>query len=490
MKVLDLRPDPKLLKTNFDGYKLSLETTPVLKLENISKPLKISQTSSEFSFLHSILFSLHNHLVSDPWLSNTAYYIDHSLTIYKVFYQSNSGKLNSSAVFKFKNNNQSPTKKKEGTFNAEIKFISEKYALISDGTGSLLIVDTGDRQKNDEWKKIDSINPLDDDDNGFILQDAKFTIENGEKTIHSLLLHIKQIDDKFYNIIDWITLQEDTNTKKWKSISNRRIKGKGTLYYLSFDIYCTSIVYSSNHEYKYVFDSVNEIVEEPTPSEVVPMQTDESVINFQWSQKKEEITINFNRIAEATKDMYNVKCLQSHIEIKCEEEFLIDSDLFAEIDIDLTTWSLENDYLQLNLVKRQPELIWPYLTPTGPKEISSGCKKTQLLSSHQPVADLNTQMEECDYGDDGRQNDEYFIGKNINFFFKFTLTLIFFIEQLDSTSHKAIHKVYLGSNHPLFSITLRPGFPKAIAIRSDVDCCLWLQHQIIPNEEWTLRHEG
>lgn len=52
------------------------------------------------------------------------------------------------------------------------------------------------------------------------------------------------------------------------------------------------------------------------------------------------------------------------------------------------------------------------------------------------------------------------------------------------------HKVFLSTNHPLFSITLRPGYPKAIAIRNDVDCCLWLQSQIQTDVDWSLKHEG
>lgn len=37
---------------------------------------------------------------------------------------------------------------------------------------------------------------------------------------------------------------------------------------------------------------------------------------------------------------------------------------------------------------------------------------------------------------------------------------------------------------------MRPGFPKALAIRNDVDCCLWLQNQIQPGDDWNLKHEG
>ena len=52
-----------------------------------------------------------------------------------------------------------------------------------------MILDTGDRQKSDEWKRIGpSLNPL--DGVGFIVQDAKLMINNGEKLIHCLLLHI------------------------------------------------------------------------------------------------------------------------------------------------------------------------------------------------------------------------------------------------------------------------------------------------------------
>lgn len=64
-----------------------------------------------------------------------------------------------------------------------------------------------------------------------------------------------------------------------------------------------------------------------------------------------------------------------------------------------------------------------------------------------------------------------------------------FLERLDATTHEGTHKVFLGMNHPLFATTLRPGFPRAIAIRNDVDCCLWLQ--MTPTDDtWELKHES
>lgn len=87
-KVIELRADSKLLKSNFDGYKLSLEPIPILRLENIPLPHKITPNlaAGEFSEKHSSLFQLQNLLIADPWLPNSAYYLDVSSTIQKVNY--------------------------------------------------------------------------------------------------------------------------------------------------------------------------------------------------------------------------------------------------------------------------------------------------------------------------------------------------------------------------------------------------------------------
>lgn len=138
----------------------------------------------------------------------------------------------------------------------------------------------------------------------------------------------------------------------------------------------------------------------------------EEIPRFEWSQKEEEITVNFQRIPEKSKDDYKIKCLQSHIEITCDDVILVNSDLFAEIDVDLTTWSVQNDFLQLNLIKKEETLIWPYLTPGGPAETIDGSKNdSNFLSSSQPVVDLNAQMEECDFGNVEDENNDYFLGE-------------------------------------------------------------------------------
>lgn len=279
---------------------------------------------------------------------------------------------------------------------------------MSNGLGSLIILDTGDRQKNDEWKSIQTLEPM--EGTGFIIQDAKLLFEKGEKFIHVLILHIEQIDGKFHNIVDWFTLKQAEGSKSWEHSARRSIQGNGSLYFLSFDPKCKSIVYSSNHQYKYTLDSVDEIVEEPTVVvQIESLQVDEIEDLFKWTQDGEDLTVSFKVPPETNKDSYRVKCEKSHIEVLCGDSTLMKSDLFAEIESDLTTWSLQAEFLQISLIKKQSELIWPYFTPGGPPMSQSNDNQPDLNSA--PVSDLNCQMEECDYGDEGQQDDDFFIGE-------------------------------------------------------------------------------
>lgn len=46
----------------------------------------------------------------------------------------------------------------------------------------------------------------------------------------------------------------------------------------------------------------------------------------------------------------------------------------------------------------------------------------------------------------------------------------------------------MSSNYPILTVSLRPGHPKAIGLRNEVDCCLWLQN--MTSDDWNLRHES
>ena len=402
MQLIELRPDTRLLKSNFDGYKLSLEPIPVLKQELSSKPDRVLRNdNSEYSFLHVSLFQLHNHLVSDPWLQNTTYFLDSNLTIQKVHYDTNNGKLK--PVYPvFRSGKIRRELGATGIYNCDFKFISEKYAIFSDGKGTLKLLDTGDRLKSVEWKNLFSFQPLDEnhEGGGFLILDAKFLIDNGEQQIHILLVHVHQIESKFFAILNWIVMKQNQETKEWSTFSRRTLKGKGNPCHVSFDPKCCGLVYSSNHPFDFTFDSINEVVKE---EEVLTVESQmDSVDNFTWCQDGEDITVSFKVIPGMEKENFVVNCQETCIEVTCEPEILVKSDIFSSIDTFLTTWTFENGSLQLNLIKKEAETFWPYLIPGGPEEFKEG----QL-----PVADLNAQMEECDFGNGQEGENDYFVRK-------------------------------------------------------------------------------
>uniref|UniRef100_A0A1B0GNI9 Protein-lysine N-methyltransferase n=1 Tax=Phlebotomus papatasi TaxID=29031 RepID=A0A1B0GNI9_PHLPP len=51
-KILELRPDRKLLKSNFDGYKLSLEPVAIIKEALQMMPDRVHPSEAQYSFLH------------------------------------------------------------------------------------------------------------------------------------------------------------------------------------------------------------------------------------------------------------------------------------------------------------------------------------------------------------------------------------------------------------------------------------------------------
>lgn len=471
--LIELRPDPKLIKSNFDGYKLSLEPIPIIKYECPVQPDRILQSESQYSFLHANIFFLQNHLVRDSWLPGSSYYIDENLEVQKIEYDEKNGRLKPiQCVYKVpKQRDREPN-----DYNLSFIFISEKYCLLSNGIGSMQLIETDDRRKNKEWKCSQNFHQLlenqweDNSGNfGFLIQDARFEIVANEKQIHCLLLHVQQNDKTAFEcVIDWLTLKLDT---VWKVATRRTLKGKNYPYYCSLGNKSKSIVLTSSANFEFIYDSEFPIViPENSPDENVKTE-----FLFEWSQTGEELILKFKEKDACLAD-YKINYNEKKLQVNYKDKILIDSELFGAIENDLTTWSIENKFLQVVLVKKTAELPWPSIFPdSGPNETFDINRLENMRNdeinngSAQPVSTLISQVEDCDIDSNRLEQD-------------------FFIERFDRETHEITHRVYLGNNPPLFNVTLRPGYPSALVLRHDVDSCVWLQSNISNN--WTFKHEG
>lgn len=453
MKTLELRPDRSQLKPTFDGYKLSLEPIPILRanLTGSSQPNRIRPSESQFSHLHALVFGLQNFLVRDAWAPGNCYFIDQNRRVCWVQYNDTTGRLMPVLeVFRF------DLEESEEVYNFSLLFLSEKYALVADGRKVLYLVDTGDRRKGAEWKvKLTCTTP--EWPGCCILEDARFEIINGERQIHAIGARVTQEDESFKTVLVWIKAVQNDSNQPWKFHSSQVLKGAGYPYYCALEPKSKGLMIASDKPFKF-----NTSADEIPMEEDVPDETScPSKAIFTWTQTTEDITI---KIPKSDGVEYQVSNHNLKLKVTGGETTIIDGEnWFAGIDADLTSWTNESDEIHITLFKANPGLMWPLLFPGAPEEFDN-----RVEPIAQPASNLTSQLEECDFGVDGDGTT-------------------FTIERLEEASLETTHRAVLGGNIPLFRVTLRPGFPDAIALRSDVDACLWLQQT---GEDWSLRHEG
>ncbi|GAB0089633.1 NudC domain-containing protein 1 [Sergentomyia squamirostris] len=479
--VLELNVDRNLLKSNFDGYKLSLEPVAVLKNPLQVLPDRVLPSEDQYSYLHAELFSLQNHLYHDVWTNDTSYYFDENWNMRRIHFNLREGRFAPiAAVFRLKRRNRV-----SGHYNASLIFISEKYAIIGDGISSIEIIDTGDRVKGSEWKKIAEIKVLPDDKVGFILKDARFEIIQEVKIFHCVLLRVEQQEEGFDSVLEWISINLSDQTIKFR----RELRSKSSIPYLSLTSNCSGIILASGKQIKFSYDSEKPVEE---------VQEERKISAYNWKQTDKTVEIMFHGQEDGEDDDFAVSCIDQRIVVKFKNNVLLEGELFGPIDpqgiqlkliaecvtVKQNTNSkqshlnlhrelknycakIDKNIFTIILMKESEDGKWLHLIPDSPCELYNELSQ-EMTRDRREISTLTSQMEEdCD-----REDNE----------------ADYFICRLDGESHKVTHKVNLGGFPPLFPVSLRPGQPAAIALRHDVDCLLWLPMQT--RDEWNLRHDG
>lgn len=330
-----------MINPNFDGYKLSLEPVPVLKTLLSVTPRRCYTSDDQYSFLHAKLFSQHNLLVKDPWQSHSFYFLDDSWTVQNIKYDTTSGRIQPiRAVFKLLRGNTS-----NGDYNPTFCFISEKYCVLSDGCGTLRLVDTGDRYRGEEWKGIFADQLLEPNVR-FILQDARLEFRNANREVHCLLLSVQsnseENDQKFEAVIDWVILQKAESGNTWSKVNSKQLRSASLPDYCALEPKCKSILLTTDRKWKFTSDSEQPIAEQQPdqPAENIKTAEIKNSINFTWTQTDEDVIIHFSIPRESNKGDVKVVCAGTKIQVLHICDSLLDAELYDRVDSDLTTWNL------------------------------------------------------------------------------------------------------------------------------------------------------
>lgn len=370
-KIVELRQERGLVRSNFDGYKLFLEPVPLLRQELQSAPSRAEPSDEQYSLLHAELFSMHNLLTVDPWSRTMSYFINRLGEIVRCAYDENKGSpLPMQVIFKInqKLSNEEvamPMWKRKGEYNISLRFISEKYCVLCDGVNTLLLLETGDRIKANEWKLIATSDVqgsgMDLEERNYIIYDARLDIIQEQKQVSLALGHVQRVEplkpegnSTHFMYLYWMkwSLQQ----QEWRLEVLDTLESKGSLYYCAFEPRSESLIISSNREFIWRSTKEKEGNEIDTERQEKAQLHDkskeeENVINdFTWIQTDDDIVVKFDIKPGMDRNNYHVKCISNKLTVKCNDSILLDNDLKEKIDHDLTTWTIVSVVYYMNII--------------------------------------------------------------------------------------------------------------------------------------------
>ncbi|XP_035774016.1 nudC domain-containing protein 1-like [Anopheles albimanus] len=516
MRYTELRPDPQLLKPNYGGFKLSLDTVPVLRteLQPSHRPNRVRPNPQrQYSYLHARLFGLQNHLVRDPWATGCLYYVDVSGTVQRVQYQSTVGRLSACCpVYRMTLPPQST--ESSDPYNASLVFASDRLCLLADGHGTISVLHTGNRSvvtatTNGTWVAECVLPRADREEDsrllpaaGSVLLDARLVQlddSSNRQQLHCIAVQVEHFPTKpSETVLHWFVLEQqqrqpagDAVLDGWTVRSSCQLRSGGFPRYCSLDYDCTGLLLASDKPFTFTEDTEYPIEPEPSGTAAGEKATQRDASDapadpvagaLSWSQTMTDIKICCSKRDGIGWQFEPAAEPDGSFQLTANgQPVLAGSQLFAAINGPPST-SETDTVLELVLEKAVKESVWPHLYPGGPAETivtSSDGREEEVADELLPAPDLDAMLEECDFGD-AEGEEQYFT-----------------LERLDRQTHRATDRASLGSQPPLFTMRLQPGAPTAIVVRHHVDACVWQPiRPVVPSTSttgsstWNLQHEG
>lgn len=396
MPVVDLTVDRNLLCPNFDGYKLSFDTVPVLRQSFQRNPLKLEPHVNQYSLLHVELFAKHNLLFSDPWSRHNSYYINTAHELVLCSYDELRGQpRDQRVVYKMQLNDHGDGHEHlVGDYNYSLRFISEKYCVVCDGKLSYHLLETGDRMRNTQWQLVTRTQiQIDSLSRGFVLYDARLDIVQERKQISLVAGHVHRGEAAEKHVMQLIwshwTLNPQTSAN-WKYEQCEQLETSGSLYYCAFEPRAESLIVCSNGQLQ-TQAAAQEQTKEQSNKATTPA--------YSWRQTEEHLLIDFAMAKDTSCKDYEIICSSSQALVKYQELALLQGKLYAAVEENQTSWNVEGDVLQLKLVKQMAEQ-WPQLLQSeeGPKELEMEQQELpETEPDRLPIPNLEDPIEDCDF---------------------------------------------------------------------------------------------
>ncbi|KAG3273726.1 nudC domain-containing protein 1 isoform X1 [Ictidomys tridecemlineatus] len=470
-----LRVKRPLLDPRFEGYKLSLEPLPCYQLELDAAVAEVKLRDDQYTLEHMHAFGMYNYLHCDSWYQDSVYYIDNLGRIMNLTVMLDTALGKPREVFRL------PTDLTacDNRLCASIHFTSSTWVTLSDGTGRLYVIGTGERgnSASEKWEIMFN-EELGDP---FIISHSISLLKAEEHSIAILILRIEkeELDMKgsgFYVSLEWVTISKKNKDNKKYEITKRDIlRGKSVPNYAAIEPNGNGLMIVSYKSFKFV--QVDQDLEENMNEDMSEKIQVEPL--YYWQQTEDDLTVTVRLPENSVKEDVHVQFLPDHINIMLRDCQLLEGKLYSSIDHESSTWIIkENNSLEIFLIKKNEGLTWPELV-VGDKQgelirDSAQCAAIAERLMHLTSEELNPnpdkekppcnaqELEECDI------------------FFEESSSLCRF----DGNTLKTTHVVNLGSNQYLFSVVVDPKEMPCFCLRHDVDALLWQPHSSKQDDMW------
>ncbi|KAM5281830.1 nudC domain-containing protein 1 isoform 1-T1 [Ctenodactylus gundi] len=470
-----LRVKRPLLDPRFEGYKLSLEPLPCYQLELDAAVAEVKLRDDQYTLEHMHAFGMYNYLHCDSWYQDSVYYIDNLGRIMNLTVMLDTALGKPLEVFRL------PTDLAayDNRLCASIHFTSPTWVTLSDGTGRLYLIGTGERGNNasEKWEIMFN-EELGDP---FIIIHSISLLKAEEHSIATLLLRIEKEDldmkgSGFYVSLEWVTISKrNTDNLKYKITKHDVLRGKSVPHYAAIEPSGNGLMIISYKSFNFVhFDqdleeNIDEDMSEKT--RVEPL--------YYWQQSEDDLTVTTQLPKNISKEDIQIHFLPDHINVTLRDVQILEGKLYSSIDHESSTWIIkENNSLEISLIKKNEGLTWPELV-VGNKQgelvrDAAQCAAIAERLMHLTSDELNPnpdkekppcnaqELEECDI------------------FFEESSSLCRF----DGSTLKTTHVVNLGSNQYLFSVIVDPKEMPCFCLRHDVDALLWQPHSSKQDDMW------
>uniref|UniRef100_A0ABI7WGX3 NudC domain-containing protein 1 n=1 Tax=Felis catus TaxID=9685 RepID=A0ABI7WGX3_FELCA len=434
---------------------------------------EVKLRDDQYTLEHMHAFGMYNYLHSDSWYQDSVYYIDNLGRVMNLTVMLDTALGKPREVFRL------PTDLTtyDNRLCASIHFTSSTWVTLSDGTGRLYLIGTGERgnSASEKWEIMFN----EELGNPFIIIHSISLMNAEEHSITTLLLRIEkeELDMKgsgFYVSLEWVTIsKKNKDNKKYEIIKCDTLRGKSVPHYAAIEPDGKGLMIVSYKSFTFVHvgqdleenknDNLSEKIKEPL---------------YYWQQTEDDLTVTIQLPEGSSKEDIQVQFLPDHINIVLKGQRFLEGNLYSSIDQDSSTWMIKDNSLEIFLIKKNEGLTWPELV-VGDKQgefirDSAQCAAIAERLMHLTSEELNPnpdkekppcnaqELEECDI------------------FFEESSSLCRF----DGITLKTTHVVNLGSNQYLFSVIVDPKEMPCFCLRHDVDALLWQPHSSKQDDMW------